>query len=69
MRYTAARHDVEDAEEEVQLGCLSWHALQRLLIPELLLYLKGMWQSDEGQDEPKRELEAQHHKDDVRCEQ
>lgn len=69
MRYTAAAHDVEKTEEEVQLGSLSRNALQRLFAPEQLLDLEGMWQSNERQNEPKRELEAHHDENYVRSEQ
>lgn len=69
MRYTAARDNVEEAEEEIQLCCLSRHALERLLISELLLDLKGLWQSYKRKYEPEGELKAKHHEDDVRRKQ
>lgn len=67
MRYAAARHNVEDAEEEVQLGGLTRNALQRLFVAELLLDFEGLRKGDEWQDEPQRELEAEHHENDVGC--
>lgn len=66
MRNTAARDDVQKPEEEVQFGRLAWNTLKGLLVPELLLNLEGMWQSDERQHEPQRKLEAHHNEDDVR---
>jgi len=41
---TTAGHDVQDAKEEVQLCCLPWHQVHRLLVAETFLYLEGLWQ-------------------------
>lgn len=69
MRYTAARDNVQESEEEIELRCLSWHALKRFLVSELLLDFEGMWQGDEWQNEPKRKFKAHYDKNNVRGEQ